>query len=123
MVKKSERTFAYWLAAVLFVVGIICYAAFAKQPPEEPLRIMFKNTGGNVLFDHKEHMSESGYGFACDECHHDLEEEGARPASCTECHNEDAEEGPNRYDALHTQCGGCHEDGGGPVECAECHGK
>jgi len=118
---KNERTFAYCLAAVLFVVGVVCFTAFAKQAPDEPFRIMFKNTGGNVLFDHKEHLSESGYGLACDDCHHDLEEEGARPAPCAKCHNEDSEDAPNRSDALHTQCKGCHNDGGGPVKCAECH--
>ena len=62
---KIERMIAYCLTAILLVVGVICYAAFAKKAPEQPLRIMFKNTGGNVLFDHKEHMSESGYGIEC----------------------------------------------------------
>jgi hypothetical protein len=117
---KTERTIAYGLAAVLLVVGIICYAAFAQKTPEQPVRIMFKNTGGNVLFDHKEHLSESGYGFACDDCHHDIEQEGDKPASCGECHTAGGDI-PKRSDVLHTQCKGCHDESGGPVDCAECH--
>ena len=118
---KTERMIAYCLAAILLVVGVICYAAFAKKPPEQPIRIMLKNTGGNVLFDHKEHMSESGYSIECADCHHDLENEGDRPSTCGECHTDDGEDAPTRPDAFHKQCQTCHEEGGGPVNCAECH--
>lgn len=118
---KTERMIAYSLAAILLVVGVICYTAFAKKAPEQPIRIMFKNTGGNVLFDHKEHLSESGYGLSCADCHHDLENEGDKPASCGECHTADSDDAPKRSDAFHAQCKGCHSDGGGPVDCAECH--
>jgi len=118
---KIERMIAYCLAAILLVVGVICYAAFAKKAPEQPIRIMLKNTGGNVLFDHKEHMSESGYGLDCVDCHHDLENEGDKPSTCGECHTDDGEDAPTRPDAFHKQCQTCHEEGGGPVNCAECH--
>ncbi|MCJ7683808.1 MAG: cytochrome c family protein [Desulfobacteraceae bacterium] len=118
---KTERMIAYCLAAILLVVGVICYSAFAKKAPEQPLRIMLKNTGGNVLFDHKKHMSESGYGIECADCHHDLENEGDKPSACGECHLDDSEDSPKRPDAFHKQCKTCHEDGGGPVNCAECH--
>jgi len=118
---KLERTIAYCLAAILLVVGVICYTAFAKKAPEQPIRIMFKNTGGNVLFDHKEHLSESGYGLACNDCHHDLEEEGARPDACGKCHTPDGDDAPKRSDAFHTQCKDCHSNSEGPVECAACH--
>ena len=118
---KIERMIAYCLAAILLVVGVICYAAFAKKAPEQPIRIMLKNTGGNVLFDHKEHMSESGYGIECADCHHDLENEGDRPSTCGECHTDDGEDAPTRPDAFHKQCQTCHEEGGGPVNCVECH--
>jgi DnaJ-class molecular chaperone len=118
---KTERIIAYCLAAILLVVGVICYAAFAKKAPEQPIRIMFKNTGGNVLFDHKKHMSESGYGIECADCHHDLENKGEKPSACAECHTDDSTDAPKRSDAFHKQCKSCHEDGGGPVNCAECH--
>jgi len=37
---------------------------------------MFKNIAGNVLFDHKEHTWDKGYGLKCTECHHDIDKEG-----------------------------------------------
>ena len=83
---KTERTIAYCLAAILLLVGVVCYAAFPRKAPEQPLRIMFKSTGGNVLFDHKEHMSEEGYGIECADCHHTMEDPGEKPEACGECH-------------------------------------
>jgi len=122
MDKKALQTLAYCMAAVFLLVGIVCYAAFAKNAPETPIRIMFKNTGGNVLFDHKTHLSEDGYGIACADCHHDIENEGDTPAACSECHTPDGEDAPKLVDVLHSQCKGCHDEGGsGPVECAQCH--
>jgi Zn finger protein HypA/HybF involved in hydrogenase expression len=118
---RTERTIAYCLAAICLVVGVICYTAFAKKAPEEPLRIMFKSTGGNVLFDHKMHLSDSGYGFACDDCHHELEDENDKPVSCSTCHTSEGDDAPKRSDALHTQCKDCHDASGGPVDCDACH--
>ena len=122
MDQKTERIIAYSLASILFIIGLLCYTAFAKKAPEQPIRIMFKSTAGKILFDHKEHASESGYGLDCNDCHHDLEEEGDRPQACGECHGTDDDDAPKRSDAFHDQCKGCHEDGdSGPVECSECH--
>ena len=122
MDNKALRTIAYCLAAAFLLIGVVCYAALAKKAPENPIRIMFKNTGGNVLFDHKGHFSEDGYGIECADCHHDLEEEGDTPASCSECHDAEGEDAPKRVDVLHSQCKDCHDEGGsGPVNCAECH--
>jgi len=121
MESKKGQKIAYCLAAILFVVGVVCYAAFAKKAPEKPIRIMFNNTGGNVLLDHKEHFSESGYGIECGDCHHDIEDEGDTPEACGECHNPDSEDAPSKSDAFHKQCKSCHEEGGGPVKCQECH--
>ena len=119
---KKERTVAYCLAAVMLFVGVLCYAAFPVKTPEKPIRIMLKNAGGNVLFDHKEHVAESGYAVACEDCHHDIENEGDKPSACGECHKpSDAEDAPKRSDAFHSQCKTCHEEGGGPVDCAQCH--
>ena len=119
---KTEKAVAYCLAAILFVVGVVCYAAFPEKTPGEPIRIMLTSTGGNVLFDHKKHASESGYGLACTDCHHMLEDEGAKPKTCTECHEVDGEDPMKRSDALHMQCIDCHkEDGTAPAECSGCH--
>jgi len=122
MTANTQKTIGYVMAVVLFIAGLLCYTAFAKKAPENPLRIMYKTTGGKVLFDHKTHFSEAGYAFECNTCHHMLEDEGERPTSCGECHLSDGEDAPKRSDALHRQCIGCHKDSGsGPVECYACH--
>ncbi len=120
---KKEKTVAYYIAIILFLVGVICYAAFGQKPPEDPIRIYFIGTAGNILFDMKEHTSEDGYTIDCTDCHHewDEEEEGTKPEECGECHGED-EDIIKLADAAHEQCIVCHEDsGGGPIECSECH--
>jgi len=119
----SEKFFAYALAVVLLVVGVVCYAAFAHKAPKEPIRIMLKATAGNVLFDHKQHASEDGYGYECIDCHHAWEGEGTKPEACGECHEVDGEDPIKRSEAFHTQCMGCHEEmGTAPVEeCSSCH--
>ena len=120
MDEKREKSVAYALLIVLFVVAVVCYAAFPYRAPEEPVRILFKSTAGNVLFDHEQHSSEEGYGFACTDCHHDVEEHGQEPAACTECHAADSK--VTKENAFHGQCRTCHEEGGsGPVKCSECH--
>ena len=122
---KSEKNIAYLLAFILLVVGVICYAAFPEEIPEEPIRIMLKATAGKVLFDHRGHASEDGYGFDCIDCHHAYEEdEGTKPVTCSECHETDGEDEDmlKRSDAFHSQCIGCHEDDGtAPVDCSACH--
>ena len=121
---KTERVIAYCLAIILFVVGVVCFAAFRYEGPEEPVRIMLKSTAGNVLFDHKEHTSEDGYGLECTDCHHMWEEGEAKPDACGECHEVDSEDPINRLDAFHIQCIGCHEDDGtapAEEECDKCH--
>lgn len=119
MTAKGEQIFALALVVVCFVVGVVCFAAFPPEKPEEPVRIMFKTTAGKVLFDHKTHVSEEGYGIACDDCHHDTQDE-TMSCSGEDCHGPQSE--PTRSDALHTRCRGCHEEGGaGPVECTACH--
>lgn len=79
---KTERVIAYFIAVVFFVVGIVCYAAFPERMPDEPVRIMFEGTAGDVLFSHKVHVSESGYGLDCGVCHHEDEDD---PSDCDQC--------------------------------------
>jgi len=127
MFSKNELKLAYAVAVCLLVVGAISYAAFPLQAPEEPLRLRFIVAVGNVLFDHKTHTSELGYGLSCEDCHHELLDDQYDQANpCGECH--DPEEGdedmPKRGDAFHLQCAGCHQDfEAGPTEeeCALCH--
>ncbi len=143
MFSKKELKLAYVLAICLLVVGAVSYAAFPLKAPEEPIRIMYSVTAGKVLFDHKTHGSETGFGVDCLDCHHhpgESDEETMLACSdchapppagqkvnptCLDCHEadeiEDAEV-PNTGDAYHAQCIGCHKDfGAGPVECSQCH--
>ena len=125
MFSKKELKLAYGVAACLLVIGAISYAAFPLKAPQEPLRIMFHVTAGNVLFNHKVHGDVSGYGLSCGDCHHTLsEDEYADAQSCSECHelDEGDEEMPKRADAFHLQCINCHKDfEAGPTECSGCH--
>ena len=127
MFSKNELKLTYAVAAILLVIGAVSYAAFPLQEPEEPLRLRFTVAAANVLFDHKAHASESGYGLSCEDCHHELlDGEYDAPNSCTECHDPDEgdEDMPKRADAFHQQCAGCHEEfEAGPTEseCALCH--
>lgn len=144
MTSLKHRKRAYYLAGVFLVVGAICYAAFPVKAPEQPIRVMFKAVSGNVLFDHKAHLSETGYGIACKECHHHPQEDEADlrackachhvppegekvPSACLDCHDATEVEDTEiikSSDAFHRQCAGCHLDfGAGPKEqeCSSCH--
>ena len=125
MFSKKELMLAYGVAVVLLVIGAISYAAFPLKEPREPLRLMFEVAAGNVLFNHKIHTVEEGYGLSCGDCHHTLsEDEYADAQSCSECHelDEGDEEMPKRADAFHLQCINCHKDyEAGPIECTGCH--
>ena len=125
MFSKKELMLAYGVAVCLLVIGAISYAAFPLKAPDEPLRLMFDVAAGNVLFNHKIHNVEEGYGLSCGDCHHTLsEDEYADAQSCSECHelDEGDEEVPKRADAFHLQCINCHKDyEAGPMECTGCH--
>ncbi|MBN2420245.1 MAG: cytochrome c3 family protein [Deltaproteobacteria bacterium] len=131
---KKEKFIAYCAVAALFVIGVVCYAAFPDKRPDEPVRVMFNSapgaTGGKVLFTHKDHATLINYGIDCVDCHHKwVKEESEKPAACRECHPVEKAEGddpkqPKRSDALHTRCGGCHDDAGhgpGTKDCSGCH--
>ena len=136
MTSKKQLLFAYGLAIHLLLVGIICYAAFPTQAPDEPIRIMYQTNAGKVLFEHHTHTDAFGYGAACFDCHHypsddeaaliacgqchlSAPEEGVVPEYCLECYDteevEDSEHG-KRSEAIHDQCTQCHyEFGKGPL--------
>jgi hypothetical protein len=142
MTSKKELKLAYYFAGVLLFVGAISYAAFPVQQPEEPVRVMFESVSGKVLFTHKTHAADAGYGIACQECHHHPEEDDVDLRACKDCHQVPQEDQPvsqacldchsdgevddtemvKTSDAFHSQCIGCHEDyGEGPQECSACH--
>jgi hypothetical protein len=140
MESKKELQLAYGLAIILLLVGILSYTVSSAKAPEEPVRMMFQCSTGKVLFDHKTHTAESGYGFSCTDCHHHPEdtdetrsckechvllEDGSAPQACLDCHDADELEPETMMkntDAIHQQCIGCHKDKeSGPEECASCH--
>lgn len=122
MLPEKEMKLTGGFAVVLFIIGVLCYSVFGHEPPEEPIRLMFPGSAGNVLFTHQGHSDD--YGIDCLSCHHNIEDDEIY--NCSECH----EPGPSgedvdpmsRTDALHAQCINCHEEEeAGPVECAACH--
>lgn len=119
MTSKKNLQTALILSIVLLVTGIACYAAFPPPAPGEPVRLMFHNAAGKVLFGHSTHISD--YELYCLDCHHNIEDDEIY--NCSECHEAAGDEDmPGRSDALHANCIGCHEDyGSGPVECNSCH--
>lgn len=142
MVSKKRLKVLYGLIIYLFLVGVLCYAAFPVKPPAEPIRIMYRVTAGNVLFDHQRHTAQDGYALSCFDCHHHppyddasliacgechtLLEGGEQPAeTCLDCHDMDEIEDtpvPKRSDAFHASCIQCHQDfEAGPAECSACH--
>ena len=124
MTTKRELQIAYGMAIVLFIAGVLSYTAFSQEPPEQPYRQMFQSSAGKVLFDHQEHLAESGYGIDCMDCHHNLEDDPEGEYNCGECQEAggDSEDLPNRMDAFHDQCIVCHDDAGaGPTDCNACH--
>lgn len=147
MTSKKQRLIVYGVAIHLFLLAIVCYAAFPVKQPEEPIRLMFNTNAGKVLFDHKTHASAQGFGLACVDCHHPHPEgEEIEPVSCSACHPPRPQNKPlpescldcheaselekpeilKRSDAFHQQCIQCHEQygagpRGGSENCSKCH--
>lgn len=146
MTSKKQLLFAYGLAILLLLVGIVCFAAFAPSAPGEPIRIMYQTTAGKVLFDHFTHTDGAGYGLSCFDCHHHPSfddsaliacvachqtptQPDVHPESCLDCHSEMEIEDTvmlSRPDAFHQQCIECHEQigkgpKGGGDNCSACH--
>ncbi|MBU8850290.1 MAG: cytochrome c family protein [Desulfobacterales bacterium] len=119
MTSQRDLKVAILIMIIFFITGIICYASFTPPAPEEPVRLMFQNKAGKVLFTHSVHTGD--YTEDCLDCHHNIEDD--ETYNCSECHEETGDEDLlSRADAFHAQCQGCHEDvGAGPVECNTCH--
>ena len=119
---ENERKLAVGLGLILLGVAALCYTALKAETPDEPVRLNFKGSAGDVLFTHQVHAAE--YDLDCAACHHNLDD-GDEEYNCSECHEPGgtADDDPmGRTDAMHAQCITCHDDmGAGPVECASCH--
>lgn len=147
MTSKKHRMIVYGLAIHLVLVAIICYAAFpVTAPPDNPIRKIYYTNAGKVLFDHRAHNADTGFGIACMDCHHHPQDDDAALVACSSCHTADVKEGqvpdscldchdadevsdaeyPNTSDAFHQQCIGCHEEfekgpQPGSENCSQCH--
>jgi len=51
---------------VLLITGIVCYASFTSPVPDNPVRLMFQNKAGKVLFTHLSHTDN--YSLECLDC-------------------------------------------------------
>ncbi|MFO7597013.1 MAG: cytochrome c3 family protein [Desulfocurvibacter africanus] len=69
--------------AVLLVVAVAGYLTPAESQ-KLPVRILFDNTGGKVVFAHLRHHRD--YSIACETCHHENAPQGAEPLPCGSCH-------------------------------------
>ena len=144
---NKEKFIAYCAVVALFVVGVVCYAAFPDKTPEKPVRVMMDTaanaTQKKVLFTHQDHATQKTYGLECIDCHHQWvkaadgsvlylrndDSTGEKPVACRKCHKVEKAEGdnpkqPKLADAIHQRCGGCHDDAGhgpGTQNCTGCH--
>jgi hypothetical protein len=119
MTSQRDLKVAVLIMIVLLVTGIACYASFSSPTPDNPVRLMFQNQAGKVLFTHLTHADS--YGLDCLDCHHNLDYD--ETYNCSDCHEKTGDEDLlARADAFHASCKGCHEDyGAGPKECNSCH--
>ncbi len=120
MSPDKELKIACWLAGILLLVAVVCYAMPEKEP-EKPVRKMFKCLAGKVLFTHQEHFSD--YGVACADCHHHNEEDESAIRECGDCHAKEASQ------TVPKVCLDCHEPGEAhhdneevaELACKDCH--
>lgn len=68
------------LAAVAALIGYL----FPPATQAVPVRILFDNAGGKVVFDHERHAR--GYKLACERCHHESPEAREQVRKCSTCH-------------------------------------
>ena len=62
---------AYICLIVLMAIAIFGYSK--KDKVKEPVRILFMNKGGTLIFEHSYHTSIDEIGADCIDCHHKLE--------------------------------------------------
>ncbi len=108
-----QKKYVPILAVLLVTLGIAAAGYFMPQEAtgDEPVRVLLENVGGTVVFDHQ---TPTYYGFACVDCHHELEADPSAPVmACGECHGIDYSDPNFIGDHLATfttdaQCVTCH---------------
>jgi len=69
--------------AVLLGLAVAGYIS-PEEKQKLPVRILFKNSGGKVIFTHIKHHRD--YEIPCDECHHERKGDSQEPLPCGACH-------------------------------------
>lgn len=140
---KENVKLAYGLAAVLLIVGGLCYSVGSEPQPPEPIRIVFSGVSGDVLFNHEGHLyyegdcsvchhhGDSSEFMACGTCHKKKVPQTV-PQICSDCHP--LAEDPFSYNEHHRRileedpgayaCKDCHQMKKGeklPYACGDCH--
>lgn len=123
---------------VLLAVAIVGYVRSGQTQPM-PVRILFENNGGKVIFSHLVHHRD--YGIECSRCHHDKAQPIVTPEdgalACGSCHPNDFDKNfvDNHMDSFPNEsyCVRCHHieydkinfdheaHKGYASDCGDCH--
>ncbi len=122
MSEQNIKKIPVIIIIICAVLGIIGYSIGGS---EEPLRVLFKTSGGPVVFDHNEHKE---YDIECDKCHHELDVD-EEIWNCRACHSKGIEDYQGICDErpIHKQCIGancidCHKENDIDTDdCKACH--
>lgn len=120
--KNPNRTMP--LIVVTIIAGLIGIFGFLTESPTQPTdRYYFKNSGGAVMFDHKQHDENTE---SCGDCHHEVLFADER-MPCSDCHDDDFDPADFSHDEFmdvesHT-CITCHltDENLKPQSCTSCH--
>ncbi|SDL15892.1 doubled CXXCH domain-containing protein [Maridesulfovibrio ferrireducens] len=74
------------ISIILILLLGLAVAGYMTPPEKQkvPVRILFKNSGGKVIFTHIKHHRD--YEIPCDKCHHEREGQSNEPLPCGSCH-------------------------------------
>lgn len=129
MQETRSNRIALLLLVTSLVTGVVAFHYYdAKAPPKEPVRVVYENKGGLVVFDHAAHIARME--GECTVCHHyDGDEE--EKENCRDCHEENDIPIMQAYhqkgedylnDDSYSSCMSCHEEKGmSPKNCRGCH--
>ncbi len=115
--KKKAPVVIIVICAVLGIIG------YSMKSSGNPIRVLFKTSGGPVVFDHREHIE---YEIECKDCHHEIDE---KEDNCRACHNkgnEDykdlCEDRPIHKLCIGANCIDCHKENDLDTDdCKACH--
>ncbi len=78
--KKNLKLIVFVILAVVSI-GIYC---IPEEREKIPTRILLDNLGGKVIFSHKMHAQN--FGFGCGDCHHESSDPKEAVLACGTCH-------------------------------------